>query len=77
MRWMKYAVHEDVKVLVEKLTRIDHLEDLSVHGGIILKRILQKWDGKVFEQVWGCCEHGNELSTFAVRGELYDWLRIC
>jgi len=46
------------------LTRIDHFEDLSVHGRIILKRILKKWDGKVFEQVWSCCEqHAGNFVT--------------
>jgi hypothetical protein len=33
---------------MENLKERDHLEDLGVDGKIILERILQKWDGKVW-----------------------------
>ena len=48
----------------------DHLEDLSIDGGIILKFIFKKWDGEHGldwygsgqGQVAGTCECGNELT---------------
>jgi len=47
----------------------DHLEDLSIDGGIILKFIFKKWVGRHGldwcgsgqGQVAGTCECGNEL----------------
>jgi hypothetical protein len=32
---------------VGKLRKRDHLKDLVVDGGIILKRIFKKWDGVI------------------------------
>ena len=54
------------------------MEDLGVHGRIILKRIFQKWDGEAWTGlIWlrigtGACECGNELSGSIKCGGLLD-----
>jgi len=35
-------------ILIGKPEKRDHLEDLCVDGRIILKRILKKWDGRIW-----------------------------
>jgi len=37
-----------IKILVPKLKRVDHMEDLDVDGEIILKLILKKWSGRTW-----------------------------
>ena len=58
----------------------DHLEDLGVDGGVILKWILKKWDGEAWTGLlWlrigtggGRCECGNEPSGSVECGEFLD-----
>ena len=63
---------------LENLSERDHLEDLGVHGRIILKRIFQKWDREAWTGlIWlrigtGACECGNELSGSIKCGGLRD-----
>jgi hypothetical protein len=63
----------------------DHLEDQGVDEKIILKWILEKWDGdhgldrsgSRKGQVAGFCECGNEPWDSIECGELLDKLRTC
>lgn len=67
----------------ENLKEIRHLEDLEVSGRIILKWIINKYDGMTFigyiwlriETMDGFCWHGNEPLGFIKRREFLDWLR--
>jgi hypothetical protein len=62
------------------LRKGDHLKDPDVDGGIILKRIFKKWDGRHgldrsgSEQgnLAGSCECGNEPSGLIKCGEFID-----
>jgi hypothetical protein len=59
---------------------VDHLEDLGVHGRIILKWIFKRWDGEAWvELIWlrirqvvGACEFGYEPSGSIKFGEFLD-----
>jgi hypothetical protein len=49
-------------ILVGKPEERDHLEDLCVDGRIILKRILKKWDGRIWTGfIWLRIETGRGL----------------
>jgi hypothetical protein len=48
--------------LVEKPEEREHFEDLRVDGRLILKRILQKWDGRAWTGlIWLRMEIGRGL----------------
>jgi hypothetical protein len=50
---MKYAVHGDVKAVVEKPDANRPLGRSKYTRGNNIETDLKKWDGKVFEQVRG------------------------
>jgi hypothetical protein len=58
----------------------EHLEDPGVSERIILKLILEKWNGEHgldqsdlgLAQAAGCCECGNEPSGFTKCGEFFE-----
>jgi hypothetical protein len=60
-------------------------EDPGIDGRIILKWILEKWDGGMDwvdlaqdrGQVAGCCECGNEPSGAIKCGEFVEYLKSC
>jgi hypothetical protein len=49
----------------ENLKGRDISEDVGVYGKVILKRILEKYDGRceLDSSGSGCCEHGNGTSS--------------
>jgi hypothetical protein len=57
----------------------DHLEDLGRGGRVILKGILNEYNWRVWTawKLAGCCEHGNEPSSYNQYGEFFgkprDW----
>jgi len=59
------------------------LEDVGICETIILKWVLNKWDGEACTELVGLgvgtggrlCECGNELSGFIKCREFLDWLR--
>jgi hypothetical protein len=67
------------------LWEIDHLENLSLGGRIILKWVFKKWDEGTWTgliwfrvgQVTGSCEGGYEYSVFIKRGDFLGYLRTC
>ena len=68
------------RVLVGKPEGRKHLGDRGVDGRIILKRMLEKWDGGYGlvrsvsgqGQVVGSCEYGNETSGSIKCGEILE-----
>jgi len=58
----------------------DSLEELSLHGNLLLKWILKKQYGLVKSDksesrqspVASCCEHGNEHLGFKIHGQLFN-----
>jgi hypothetical protein len=62
----------------------DHLEDACIEGRIILKWVLETWDGSWTGSIWlrigqvaGCCEGGNGNSSYIKCREFVDYLRTC
>jgi hypothetical protein len=61
------------------------LQDRNIDGRIILKWILEEWDGghgldrsaSGEGQVAGSCESSNKPSAFIKSREFLDWLSIC
>ena len=63
------------RVLVLNVREEDHLEDLSVGGRVILKRILNRFGGRKLHscgsrlgQIACCCECRNEPSDYTKLG---------
>ena len=59
----------------------DHMQFLGVNGRIILKLILQKYDGSALTALMclrvgtGCCGDGNEPSGSIKFREFFGWMR--
>ena len=67
MRWAGHVAHMvrgevHTRILWGNLREGDHLEDSGLDGRIILKWILEKWDGRTWtEQIWLSIGTGGRL----------------